>query len=117
MAKLSAHGSELLRLEYPTSTKCLMSDGWLLVNRGGTGWKRIRKYGDIHSVVEQARKQYNAKTAMLALVAALPRGLKARAAMYLEISTQHSDQALTVLYDNYKNEVLDAQVRRSEAKG
>ena len=40
MAKLSAHGIEVGRVVYTTSTKAYMSDGKVLKNRGD-GWKRF----------------------------------------------------------------------------
>lgn len=45
MAKLSANGRELLRLEFVTCRRAYMESGWLLENYG-TGWHRYAKLKD-----------------------------------------------------------------------
>ena len=39
MAKLSAHGTEIGRVMFTTYAKAYMSDGVVLKNAGGSGWK------------------------------------------------------------------------------
>jgi hypothetical protein len=53
MAKLSAHGTELLRLEYATHRAAYMSDGKVLSN-SGSGWKLWRKCKDGVDPVQHA---------------------------------------------------------------
>lgn len=62
MAKLSAHGEELLRLEFTTYRLAYMSDGQALRNVGD-GWKKYKKVKDglnIREVVQdRGQKRLN----------------------------------------------------------
>ena len=55
MAKLSAHGAELYRIEHVTYRVARMSDGKILRDNGG-GWKLWKKLKPGFDPVEQARK-------------------------------------------------------------
>ena len=55
MAKLSAHGAELLRLEFPGYRKAYMADGVILADHGG-GWKRHGKIKPGVSIEEHVAK-------------------------------------------------------------
>jgi hypothetical protein len=60
MAKLSAHGHEIGRIEGPVKTLAYMSDGAVLINRGD-GWKvkvAPRKV-DIKAYFEKAKRAYS----------------------------------------------------------
>ena len=60
MAKLSAHGAELFRVEFSTYRLAYMSDGSILRDCGG-GWKTYKKIKTgfaIHTHVESVRQHF-----------------------------------------------------------
>src|SRR5574340_10382 len=66
MAKLSAHGIELDRREYPSGRVAVMSDGKILRNQGFGWklWKRVKPGVDPKVYAEDARKRYEARPAV-----------------------------------------------------
>ncbi len=68
MAKLSVHGSELLRLEYTNHRIAFMSDGKILRN-DGDGWKLYRK---VKPGVDPADHANKVKSSRAATDAACP---------------------------------------------
>ena|ERR1035441_7110359 len=63
MAKLSAHGAELDRREYPSYRVAVMTDGQILRNHGSGWklWKRVKPGIQPAAVARKLREKYNAR--------------------------------------------------------
>lgn len=96
MAKLSAHGTELDRREYPTYRVAVMSDGQIMRNTG-SGWKlwrRVKTGSDVAAYARDSRAKYDARPAIFhEYVQALQdtTSLEFRAQLHMLISLMPSD--------------------------
>jgi hypothetical protein len=99
VAKLSAHGSEVGRVEFNTSAKVYMSDGTVLKN-GGFGWKLSGKVKPGVTPLEAFEAQRQAQIKFLAARPALAvyrkalhemAGLCKRWKLHLAVSTMPED--------------------------
>jgi len=97
MATLRAHGNELARRETPTGRIVVMSDGNILRNQYGLGWKTWRKLKPGVDPTEYARKFDQRTQALPAEVRAYIQALEAccslehRWQLHSAIALMHND--------------------------
>jgi len=115
MAKLSAHGTEIGRVVYTTSTKAYMSDGKVLKNRGD-GWKRystVKADWTPESALESARaalaRWEAANPAGLAykreLHALAPQGKRAKLHTIIQLMPDDADGVWSEACDGYGDNI------------
>ena len=113
MAKLSAHGRELDRMEYASFRVAIMSDGNIMRNSGSGWklWKRLKPGANAAEYAKRQREKYNARPALFhEYIAALTDAvsLENRGRLHMTVSLMPTDpDGVWSELDSYSGPLVD----------
>ncbi len=123
MARLSAHGQELDRREYPSCRVAVMSDGNIMRNygQGWKLWKRVKPGIDVRQYAQGLRARYDARPAefhnyMKALSDACDLEHRARLHMAIDLMPTDPDGVWSTMDDYSYGVDLEDIVRACRAR-